>query len=268
MPYRFFLIPIIAILMAYLCYIFYNDKDPNGIILVGLVSVAVCIVVFQHQINNWFWIGKTQDLDQKEKDWIDVHLPYIFELSIGEKNEFYRELARICQLHEFIPMGNFKIHEEIKWMCLGPAIRLKIYRDTTLYHHYKRTVIYPHPFLSPEMDYIHISETYAEDGVLIFSAEQLMNCHLLHNEYFNPALYEWCKLFVDAHSNKVNLEDLNIANLDESQLIKPSYETILQWMGQSKLDVKSLFVYLYLCNPTSARIKFPELATQIESILT
>ncbi len=251
MPYRFFLIPILTGLVAYLGYHLYIEKDPNPWILFSLLTFSVATYVFQHQLNNLWWSRYTPDLEENEKKWLQHHLPYIQSLSSEELKVFYKELSKVCLFHEFIPMGNIPIHEELKWIILAPAIRLKLYSEPTIYSHFIRTVIYPHPFISPEIDQIHVSEVHLQDGILIFSAEQLLLSHLNIKKYFNPALYEWCKIYVEFRKIEVQLTNDFIIEKLENLLDDVHYNDILLWMGREALAFDALALYVSLIDESS-----------------
>ena len=149
MPYRYFLLPVLIITVLYFIWS-YSSSEPNAYILIPLVVLGVGIFIFQNQIND-FWYEKFRiDLDPTEKKWLSDFCPFINEMSGDSRVEFFHRLAKSVSYHEFILMGPEKVHEEIKWMVLIPAVQLKIYQFRDLYKRYARTALYAHPFMTPQ----------------------------------------------------------------------------------------------------------------------
>ncbi|MEP7195064.1 MAG: hypothetical protein ABI851_01000 [Saprospiraceae bacterium] len=265
MPYRYFLVPAVFITIVYLCYIFYFDFEPNAFILIGLVGLTVSIFVFQHQINKFWWTKSSPPFEEKDKSWVNRYLNYVPAQNGIDLEWFYPELARFTALQEYILLGNAKAHEELKWMSVGPAIIMKLFRTPEIYDHYTRIAYYPHPFISPQMEYVHVSESHPDDGMLIFSIEQLIQAHLDSYKYFNPALYEWSKIFSNKFLVQYKSNLVEIVKILESKVHGSSYEEILVWMGQKELDNNALVCYIYFTNKELIKSDFPEIYAAIEN---
>lgn len=86
-------------------------------------------------------------------------------------------------------------------------------------------MFYPHPFITPNQDWIHISETYEEDSVMIYSAKHLQAAYANSKLYFNPALYEWSKVFVNILKIDIDIDinqcELLLNKLHETTIEKP-----------------------------------------------
>ncbi|NOT37513.1 MAG: hypothetical protein HOP11_09065 [Saprospiraceae bacterium] len=268
MPYRYFLGPVIAVILIYFGYILYNNLEPNLWFLLFMSILIVFLFIFKHQINEWWWSKRPIELEQRDKNWIKEHIALFKAPTIRDDDEFFLELAKYCQIQEFIPMGDFKIEEEAKWMSLSPAIVLKIFKNPELYKHYIRTVFYRHPFLTPDQDYVHISEFNEEDGVLIFSIEQLFNANFHPDKYLNPALYEWSKIWSRQYLTSIDLTDHNFIKENICKQLQCQYTDILVWMGQNELDEKALLVYNYILYPNELQKSLPEYFQEINNILT
>lgn len=266
MPYRYFLVPVAALMLLYFGYIYKTGNDPNLWVLLNFSIALVVIFIFKHQINEWYWNLNPIELDKQEKSWILDHINYINRLNETERKEFFLELAKYCEVQEFITMGDFPVPEEAKWICLSPAIRLKIYKNQELYRHYLRTVFYKHPFLTPDEDYIHISETNKEDGVLIFSLEQLMASTLIPNKYFNPALYEWCKIWSEINISNTTEHEQSLAIEIVCDKLSITEESITHWMGK-KLNMHAICIYCYIEYPEELNTANEEFFNFIKSNL-
>lgn len=258
MPYRYFLIPTIFITLLYFG-ITYLYTEPNPIIIIILIGLCAAIMSFQNIINDWWFSKFNPKLERQEIMWLEQFVPFIRDLPNDDKNEFFQELAKMLEKHEFIKMGLEKLPEELKWMALSPAVRLKIYNHPKLYDEYIRTVFYPHPFITPNQDWIHISETYEEDSVMIYSAEHLQAAYANSKLYFNPALYEWSKVFVNILKIDIDI-DINQCELLLNKLHETTIEKTLHWLGAKSIHFPSIAIYALLMDPVSTLKLFPELA--------
>lgn len=267
MPYRYFLVFILLISAVYLSWIYQIDGELDPLILILFVSTAVLCFVFQHQINQIWWMWKSPDLDPGEKSWVNQNISYISDLTDIEKSEFYRELSKITLFHEFILMGDVKIAEELKWKILAPAVRLKMYNSPKLYQHYIRTAVYPHPFISPEKEFIHIGEVNKEDGLLIFSAEQILLSILYPNKYMDPALYYWCQIWCFENQIHFSEANQNIHDIISREYTEMDYQSILNWFGEPNLEITTHLLYARLMNKKIFEEHFPEYKQQMDSIL-
>ncbi|MBK9271065.1 MAG: hypothetical protein IPM48_05675 [Saprospiraceae bacterium] len=239
MPYRYFLIPILLITGIYFWYGF-TRESLNATVILMLVILAVGVFIFKHQINDYFYQVKTPDLSEREKLFLSSRYSFILNMASEEKNKFFIELSRACLVHEFIPMNLAKFYEELKWMVLVPAVKLGVFKDPKIWKRYQRTVVYQHPFISPNIGQVHVCEHDREDGVLIFSEEQLNASFWEPDKYFNPAWYEWCLIITEEKNPALPL-------LSEQELIefcpnifKQTQEAILNWLGLQRLSTKAL----------------------------
>lgn len=246
MPYRYFLVPLIVSTILYFIWVGYSDTELNAWALVAIACSVVGIFIFQHQINNWWWRFYPPKLEPGEKEWIKLHLPYFSQIPERFHAEFFRELAKKCLNQEFISMTKQPVHEEWKWMAIGPAIALRLYQFDKIFEHYIRTAFYPHPFISPDHPNIHISETHTEDGIMIFSTENLIQVHFKAQTFLNPALYEWAKVAANELKIVCPLEKTEIQHLITQYLGKTDFQDIIEWMGYKDLDVNALCLYLYI----------------------
>lgn len=263
MPHRFFLLPLLVITVIYF-WISYENEGPNPYILTALVVAAVGIFVFKYQIDDFFYQSFTPRLDENEKLWLLNHIPYLSGLNTEEREAFYVALSRLSHTHEFIPMGIPTVYEEMKWMVLAPAIRLGLSEHPELMKLYQRTALYPHPFITPLQDYVHVCEHNREDGILVFSAEQLNAAHLQHERCVNPALYEWCSIYREeilyhlADPPAEQTLDFCMRTLGKKT------EDISNWLGQSQLSFAALALYACISKPGIMQSEFPDVFARFQ----
>jgi hypothetical protein len=261
MPHRFILLPLLVITGIYF-WISYEKEGPDPYLLTALVIAAVGIFVFKYQIDDFFYKSFTPRLEEREKNWLLIHLPYLASLSVEERETFFTALSRLSLTHEFIPMNIPTVYEEMKWMVLAPAIRLGLSENAGLMKLYQRTAIYPHPFITPLQDYVHVCEHNREDGILVFSAEQLNAAHLQHERYLNPALYEWCLIYREEILHHVQDPGADPTSEICEKVLGKKLEEIANWLGQSKLSFAALTLYACICKPSVMQSEYPDLFEQ------
>jgi Mlc titration factor MtfA (ptsG expression regulator) len=261
MPHRFILLPLLVITGIYF-WISYENEGPNPYILTALVVAAVGVFIFKFQIDDFFYHNFTPRLEEKEKFWLLKHVPYLSSLGQEEREAFFVALSRLSLTHEFIPLNIPTVYEEMKWMVLAPAIRLGLSENAGLMKLYQRTAIYPHPFITPLQDYVHVCEHNREDGILVFSAEQLNASHLQHERYLNPALYEWCLIFREEILHHVKEPDADQTLEICLKVLGKKMEEIINWLGQSKPSFAALTLYACISKPSLMQSEYPALFEQ------
>jgi len=82
------------------------------------------------------------------------------------------------------------VPEDAKLVLAQYVAMLTYHKEDFLLKPFERIVFYPHPFPSPEIPDLHLSEHHEADGVLIFSLPHMMKAFLNPQSFFQPALYE------------------------------------------------------------------------------
>lgn len=245
MPYRYFLLPLVVLVLVYLFYTYKIDDEPSVYIILPAIILIVLIWILKHPINEWWWQKYSLDLSVAEKHWLNENFVFLKYLNEEKKQQFFKELAVFSEMQEYIPMGEIKVVEELKWMSIAPAILLQLYKKPELRKHYIRTVFYKHPFITPDHDYIHVSETHHEDGTLIFSIEQLVNSYLKPNQFFNPAVYEWSIVANQFYKLNFSATSDSIMKLI-SEKLNSSFDNIFHWTGLKQINENALFYYCFV----------------------
>ena len=131
-------------------------------------------------------------------------------------------------------MGVQDIPEDIKYLVAAQALILSRKKENWLLEPYFRIVLYPHPFLSPEIpETVHASELHEEDGVLIFSMEQLLPGFFSWGKHFNLCTYEWARAYYSLFpAEKDELKDYQLDNIPI--VFQP--EEVKKFIGLDLLD--------------------------------
>jgi hypothetical protein len=117
-------------------------------------------------------------------------------------------------------------------------------------------VLYLHPFPSPQHDFLHITERYVPDGVLLFSMPHLMRSVIEEQAFPNLALYEYAKIYRDRYPE----EDYPTLDWPALQAISGfSQEVTVKFLGFEEPDRQALTtVYFFSFAP-----RFQQLAPEV-----
>ncbi|HRI00729.1 MAG TPA: hypothetical protein PK006_06720 [Saprospiraceae bacterium] len=242
---RMLTIPLILVAIG-LIYLGFNNDEPNLYLIMPTVLGAVALLIFRNQINTWSLSKWPMALESEEKIWLSsFFLPYK-NLKGDQLKQFEEELAFQMYNAEFIPMGLEILPHELKLMSFAPKVFFKIHKIKNVNKLFIRVALYPHPFITPDFENVHISETNNEDGLLIFSLEQLQASYLFPNKFFNTAFYEWAKILLLHKGSEIDLcFENSIAAWDWiEQNAGLSKEALQNFMGWEELDVYAVLITL------------------------
>lgn len=245
MPGKVLLIPVFLIFLILIAYGLWVGEISLFLVIPFLV-LAVGLYILQYKVNEYWYYKYPPDLSPYEKKWCSEFLPYYQGFNQDEFIQFNHELARELRLKEFILMGVEQIPEDLKLFCLAPAVKLGLSKNSTLIKHYNRIVIYPHPFITPDIESVHICETHEEDGVLIFSMDQLKGALFYPEKYLNPAAYLWATLYVQNNSITSELSEDEKWELVCKKTDKEK-NFILDYFGMPNINVDGLLLSLQQC---------------------
>jgi hypothetical protein len=226
---------------------------PSGILAVAAFTLGSLI--------NSIWYSKFPPaLNTYEFNWTQRYVPFIQTYSVEQKKEFALKLAAELKEKEFISMSEKDMPEEIKIMCMAPAIRLNLSSQDKAVSHYRRLILYHHAFATPDQPYLHLSETQHEDGAIILASDALEAAYLRPQHFFNIALYEWCCIWIHLGKHLPLVfpsEELSWPLLEK--LLSTDQNTLSVYLKQPKLNTAALICYGYIMHPESFKIIFPHM---------
>ena len=98
---------------------------------------------------------------------------------------------------EFMPKAMEHVPEDIKGLIAANVVMLTFGQKDYRLSKFEKIVAYPHPFPSPQYPkHLHSSEIFDEDGVILFSLEQLIPGATRQTQFYNIALHEYIKIFM------------------------------------------------------------------------
>jgi hypothetical protein len=265
MPSRILLLPFFLLFCALGYYSWENDGDNNLWLLFPLVSIAI-IYVLSPQID-WFYYKKfTPELDNIQKQILLTGCPFYVNLNAGKKIIFEKRCFLMLLAIDFQSQSEESLPEDFKLMAILPAVMLTFEEENFLFRGYEKMIIYPNAFPSPRYpDHFHHSETFAEDGVLLFSAQSIFQGYIDPINHYPVTAHEWSKIYI-AQNNALDwpqgdsswwkvLEE--ISGWDKA--------CIFQCIGRPDIELLPVVLVHLLYFPISAMEKFPDIYQLLHS---
>lgn len=196
---------IAALILGYTSYMWhYHDEEFEyaALALVPLIP-AVSVYVLSPQIN-WWWYTKqrTPKVDEKLRVLLEARLPFYQRLSAEDKEKFTVRVTLFIMAKNFVGKVHKEVPEDMKAVIAASAVQLTFgYEEDWLFDEYEQYIIYPHPFPTPQYEAWHITEHFAEDGVILFSAEHLLHGFFEPHRYYQIALHEFANVYLEKHGH-------------------------------------------------------------------
>jgi Glucose-regulated metallo-peptidase M90 len=196
---RFLYIPFLFGAIATLIYSVVVDSN-YAIYAVPLVVCLAVIYILSPQIDWWWYQRHPPQLPAMLRHIINTQLPFYQNLSPDEKARFRNRMAMYMEANEFTGQGMEAVPPDIKGVIAASAVQLTFGHEDYLMSKFEHIIVYPHPFPSPQYpEEWHVCEHFEEDGVIMFSAEQLMPGFLQPKRFLNIGLYEYTRVFRNCH---------------------------------------------------------------------
>jgi len=256
MPARLISIPFL-ILTAVFGYLTLEKNDIYPYILLALVIALALIYTFSPQINWWWYKRFPPDIDKHMRQLLIKHLPFYNNLSVTDKKKFRNRMALYMMAVDFMPKGWDNVPSDIKGVVAANIVQMTFNQKDFLLPKFERIVVYTIPFPSPQFPKtLHASEIYAADGVLLFSAQQMMLPLLQPQQYYNLVLHEYIKVYQLSYPNKaypkLKEEDWQIL----TQISKFKKEQVTGIIGLPGIDPTVVSGTLFFTHPK----KYKEIA--------
>ncbi len=222
-----------------------------------VLGMAV-IYILSPQIDWWWYQRHPPELPAGLRHLINTQLPFYQNLPVADKTRFRQRMAMYMHANEFKPQGMETVADDLKAVVAASAVQITLGHEDYLMGKFEHIIIYPHPFPSPQFpDQWHASEFYEEDGVIMFSAEQLMPGFMQPHRFFNIGLYEYARVFRHCHP------EVAFPNIGEEHW--PALERIsgfpkeknINYIGLREIDLTALAVSHFFMFPERFREHLP-----------
>ena len=171
------------------------------------------------------------------------------------------------EANEFIAKGMEDVPPDVKAVVAASVVQLTFRQEDYLLNKFEHIVVYPHPFPSPQHPkQWHASELFEEDGVIMFSAEQLMAGFAQPTKFFHVGLYEYAKVFMRCHP-EVIMPDLLEDIWNKLETISGfSKEAVEKWVGLNNLNVMAVAVVHWFVFNEKFKMILPDVFYGFEKI--
>ena len=192
---KFISLPFIIILLFCLYYTW--EGDLSAIYIVPNVIILASIYVLSPQIDWLYYQKNPPEMDGKLRVFLEKLFPFYRNLSPKEKRRFEVRVSLYIIATEFMPKAMEHVPEDIKGLIAANIVMLTFGQKDYRFSNFEKIVVYPHPFPSPQFPkHLHSCEIFEEDGVILFSLEQLVPGATRQTQFYNTALHEYAKIFM------------------------------------------------------------------------
>ncbi len=223
---KWILIPIGALMGLVLLVSYVFDYPEYSWLLIPLVVALAIVYVLHQEIDRWYVRKHPQKLPKGMIRFVRDHMP-LYRLMNSSQNELFENATSLfLRSTTFMPQGFDNVPEDLKVVVAANAHILTAFRPEwhKKFEEYANVVIYRHPFPSPQFtEYLHASELYVQDKVVLFCADHFMKAFRFRQQYFNTAMYEWAKvILLDNQTEfKVDLKALpEISGFQNSDIVE------------------------------------------------
>ncbi len=264
---KYLYIPFVLGGMGLLLYAVTHEGDYAIYSVPCVVAVAV-IYMLSPQIDWWWYKRHPLDLPNMMRHFINKNSVFYQNLNVEDKFRFRNRMAMYLQAVEFMPQGMEQLTPDVKGAIAACAVQVTFGQEDYLLSKFEHIVVYKHPFPSPQYpEHWHASEHYEEDGVIMFSTEQLMPGFLQPQRFFNIGLYEYARVLRNCHP------EIAFPHVDEEHW--PALERISQfprdknikYIGLPEVDLVALAVSHFFVFPENFKATLPNLYQELASAL-
>ncbi|MCB0586994.1 MAG: zinc-dependent peptidase [Phaeodactylibacter sp.] len=266
MPARILSIPFAVLALVFL-YLTWEVDTGYSIYIVPCVIAMALIYVLSPQINWWWFQRRPPELKPKIRMLITRHLPYYQKLVESEQGRFRKRVALYMEANDFRPQGMETVPEDLRAIAAACAVQITFGQKDFLLPKFENIIFYPHPFPSPQYpENFHSSEVYEEDGVVIFSAEQLLPGFLQPFQYYNIGLHEYAKVFVRSNP-QIDFPKVGADTWPALEQISGFRQAAIQkWINLDPIPVQPVSIAHFFTFPQRFQAVLPELYGQYERI--
>lgn len=218
-----------------------------------VIIIAACLSLYP-QIDALGYKWWPPKVDEKLKKIFHQSSPSFDWIPTEQQDDFIIRLVTYCRKHDFTGMKVEDIPTDVQAMCLYPGLLLDDLFGTHLVQHINRTVLYKHPFPSPLHKDWHSAELHYEDGVILYSLEQLMISYMSPDQRYHIGFDPWIRGLIQQKPNI--LPDQNLHSIDPPLWQNESAENFL---GLTDIPVEVQHLYCFLIKNNDYQAQFPDL---------
>ena len=258
-------LPVILLLFGIL-YLEYGLRISTGYWILLPTVLGVVLFISHGNIDFWFVKKYPIKLDKEVVDLLDRYIPFYRNLSAADQQTYRERMSIYIAGRSFKSVGSEMkdVPYDIRAMIATCAIQVGYYQDDILIGDFDRIFVYKHPFGSPRFKFLHTVETEVEDGVLIFSLEQMMPGITNPELYYNIGMHGYVDAFFKANPAAPFPNTIKASWLDVLAISGHSQKNILATIGYENTDLLVVLATCYFTYPKAFTEKLPELSKEFD----
>ncbi len=268
-PWQVIAVPSGLWAIAFFAWAIFKDAGHLAIWATPGMIVLAAAYVLSPQINWWWFKRNPPPLSITATKLLETHFLYYKKLSPEMKTRFRERVALFILGNEFIrPVRSDDsdaqslrntVPEDLKAAVAALATQVFFGKTDVPTSKYEHFILYPHPFPTPQYPFLHTSEIYEEDGVVLFSADPLMIGLNNPQAFFSIGIYEFSKIF-KAMTPSVSLPILTQNDWSVLEKISSMNQgTIEKVIGFSELDDFGVLAHHFFTFPDLFKSHSPDL---------
>lgn len=265
MFWRWLAVPLLILALVFL-YLTWEVDEKYAIYIVPPIVLIAALYALGPQIDWWWHRRKPPELDPAIRQMLNNRSAYYNNLNAEQKKRFRDRMALFSIATDFKPQALETVPEDVKAAVSFYAVQLTFAYDEFLLEPFENVVVYAAPFPSPQFPQWHISETFAEDGVLLFSAPHLLKGFLEPKQYYPVGLHEMAVAFMHKYPGKPYPEPGENAWEDMRQISGVEKDKLFKYMGLSQLPVLPVCITWFFTLPERFKAIRPDLYAAFSEI--
>lgn len=263
---RLLALPIIIILFIFLCLALIVDGS-YSVYIIPLFIILAILYMFHPQIDWWWYKRNPPDTDPKVSALFERLIPFYQKLSAENKRLFRGRVQMYLHAVEFIGQVWPNVPEDIKAFVAANIVQLTFGREDYRMPMFERIVVYPKPFPTRQFPkQFHSAESFQEDGVLLFAAEQLLAGTTHPQKHYNVGLHEYANVLLLSYPS-YNYPDLGEDSWTKFETISGfSKEAIARYIGLSDISPRPVSICLFFTFPEQFKKEWPTVFDNYQTI--
>ncbi len=265
MFWRWLAVPLLIVALVFL-YMTWEVDEKYAIYIVPPIVLIAVLYSLGPQIDWWWHRRNPPEIDPAIRQILNTRSAYYNNLSAEQKNRFRERMALFALATDFKPQAMETVPEDVKAAVSYHAVQLSLAYDEFLLEPFENVVLYAGPFPSPQYPQWHISETFEEDGVLLFSVPHLLKGFLQPAQYYPTGLHELAQAFIHKYPGKPWPEPGPQVWEDIRQISGVEKDRLLKYMGLPELPALPVCIAYFFTHPARFKAVRPDLYAAFSEI--
>lgn len=226
--------------------------------IIAPVVVGATVLVMAPQID-WWWLQRyPPKTDLQVVRMFEKYLPRFASEHQSARNFLLYRTELFMKSFDWTPQGFETIPADARYVISVYAALLTRLREKFLLTGWEKIIFYKNPFPSPQYPKnFHNSEIFAEDKVMLFNIQALMNGFLNPAHQFPVGLYELARVYNDVFQLRFTDAGNVISKDNFSSISGGPWEWITEGIGIDDVDIDGLAVVCYFLFPDNLNQTLP-----------